>query len=226
MSCITEGSTGYPGSNGYIPFENGFLSEILLQHGYNTYALGKWHLTPATESTGPGPTTAGRWAAGSNGSTGFSAPTRTSTIRTWSTTTIGRPAQDSGGGLPFHRGHHGQGHQLHRRRQAGRAEQAVLHVFLPGRGACAPPRAQGVGGQVQGQVRHGLGRVPGDGVRTPEEAGHRPARRRALAPRPRRQAVGQVLARGEEALCPDDGGVRRIPLPHRPPHRPTDRLPK
>jgi arylsulfatase A-like enzyme len=24
MACITEGSTGYPGSNGNIPFENGF----------------------------------------------------------------------------------------------------------------------------------------------------------------------------------------------------------
>ena len=35
MACITEGSTGYPGSNGNIPFENGFLSEILLQQGYN-----------------------------------------------------------------------------------------------------------------------------------------------------------------------------------------------
>ena len=41
MACITEGSEGYPGSNGAIPFENGFLSEILLGQGYNTYALGK-----------------------------------------------------------------------------------------------------------------------------------------------------------------------------------------
>ena len=49
--CITEGSTGYPGGNGYIPFENGFLSEILLQHGYNTYAIGKWHLTPAEQTS-------------------------------------------------------------------------------------------------------------------------------------------------------------------------------
>ena len=30
MSCITEGSTGYPGGNGNIPFENGMLSEMLL----------------------------------------------------------------------------------------------------------------------------------------------------------------------------------------------------
>ena len=38
MACITEGSTGFPGYNANIPFENGFLSEILLQNGYNTYA--------------------------------------------------------------------------------------------------------------------------------------------------------------------------------------------
>ena len=29
LACLTNGSTGYPGSDGYIPFENGFLSEIL-----------------------------------------------------------------------------------------------------------------------------------------------------------------------------------------------------
>ena len=45
MACITEGSTGYLGYNANIPFENGFLSEMLLQQGYNTYAVGKWHLT-------------------------------------------------------------------------------------------------------------------------------------------------------------------------------------
>ena len=62
MSCITEGSTGYPGGNGYIPFENGFLSEILLQHGYSTYAMGKWHLTPADQISAAGPYD--RWPLG------------------------------------------------------------------------------------------------------------------------------------------------------------------
>jgi arylsulfatase A-like enzyme len=55
MAGITEISTGYPGYNGYIPFENGFISEILQQKGYNTYAVGKWHLTPANEISGAGP---------------------------------------------------------------------------------------------------------------------------------------------------------------------------
>ena len=62
MACITEGSTGYPGSNGYIPFENGFLSEILQQQGYNTYALGKWHLTPSEATSAAGPYD--RWPLG------------------------------------------------------------------------------------------------------------------------------------------------------------------
>jgi arylsulfatase A-like enzyme len=62
MSCITEGSTGYPGGNGNVPFENGFLSEILLQKGYNTFALGKWHLTPADQISAAGPYE--RWPLG------------------------------------------------------------------------------------------------------------------------------------------------------------------
>ena len=62
MACITEGSEGFPGSNGQIPFENGFLSEILLQQGYNTYALGKWHLTPAEANSAAGPYD--RWPLG------------------------------------------------------------------------------------------------------------------------------------------------------------------
>jgi arylsulfatase len=62
MSCITEGSTGYPGGNGNIPFENGFLSEILVQHGYSTFAIGKWHLTPADQISAAGPYD--RWPLG------------------------------------------------------------------------------------------------------------------------------------------------------------------
>jgi arylsulfatase len=62
MSCITEGSTGFPGGNGNIPFENGLLSEMLLQQGYNTYAIGKWHLTPADQISAAGPYD--RWPLG------------------------------------------------------------------------------------------------------------------------------------------------------------------
>jgi arylsulfatase A-like enzyme len=49
MAVIEEGTGGYPGKNGHIPFENGLLSEILLENGYNTYCVGKWHLCPLEE---------------------------------------------------------------------------------------------------------------------------------------------------------------------------------
>ena len=55
MAAITELASGYPGYNGVIPFENGFLSEMLLGHGYNTYMVGKWHLTPSNHETAAGP---------------------------------------------------------------------------------------------------------------------------------------------------------------------------
>ncbi len=55
MACITEFATGYPGYNGIVPFENGFLSEMLLGQGYNTFMVGKWHLTPSNQETAAGP---------------------------------------------------------------------------------------------------------------------------------------------------------------------------
>ena len=100
-----------------------------------------------------------------------------------------RAGEDAGRGLPPDGGPGRQGDQLHRRRQAGRTEQAVLHVLRPGRGPCAASRAEGVGGQVQGQVRRRVGCLSGAGLQSPEGAGHHPEGRRALAPRSRRAGL-------------------------------------
>jgi arylsulfatase A-like enzyme len=62
MAAITELATGYPGYDGNIPFENGFLSEMLQQHGYNTYMIGKWHLMPSEQESAAGPYD--RWPLG------------------------------------------------------------------------------------------------------------------------------------------------------------------
>jgi len=51
MSCIEEATSGFPGSNGRIPFENALLPEVLSERGYNTFALGKWHLLPEEEAS-------------------------------------------------------------------------------------------------------------------------------------------------------------------------------
>ncbi|MEU4293565.1 arylsulfatase [Kribbella sp. NPDC026596] len=49
MACITEAAIGFPNASGTIPPENGMLSEILGERGWNTYMVGKWHLCPTDE---------------------------------------------------------------------------------------------------------------------------------------------------------------------------------
>jgi arylsulfatase A-like enzyme len=61
-AAINEIATGYPGYNGQIPFENGFLSEMLQAHGYSTYMVGKYHLLPSEFESAAGPFD--RWPLG------------------------------------------------------------------------------------------------------------------------------------------------------------------
>ena len=55
VACIMELATGYPGYDGRMPFENGMLPEMLVEQGYNTFCLGKWHLSPSEDNTPAGP---------------------------------------------------------------------------------------------------------------------------------------------------------------------------
>ncbi len=43
MGTITEAASGFPSSNGHIPFECGTIAEVLGERGFNTYMTGKWH---------------------------------------------------------------------------------------------------------------------------------------------------------------------------------------
>ena len=62
-------------------------------------------------------------------------------------------------GLPPHRGHRRRRHPLAARTEGLRAGQAVLHVLGAGRVARPAPGHEGMGRQVQGQVRRRLGQV-------------------------------------------------------------------
>ncbi|MHA7665823.1 arylsulfatase [Mycolicibacterium sp. HS_4_1] len=50
MATIEEFTDGFPNCHGRIPFETALLSEVLAEKGWNTYCVGKWHLTPLEES--------------------------------------------------------------------------------------------------------------------------------------------------------------------------------
>ncbi len=53
MGCLANFDSGFPGYRGKISRDAATLAEMLRPHGYNNYMVGKWHVTPLTE-TGPG----------------------------------------------------------------------------------------------------------------------------------------------------------------------------
>ena len=52
---ITELAAGYPGYFGQISRRAATLAEVLKSNGYNTMAVGKWHLLPNTQTSAAGP---------------------------------------------------------------------------------------------------------------------------------------------------------------------------
>ncbi|WP_430331689.1 arylsulfatase [Rhodococcus sp. ACT016] len=50
MATIEEFTDGFTNASGRIPADTALLSEVLSERGWNTYAVGKWHLTPLEES--------------------------------------------------------------------------------------------------------------------------------------------------------------------------------
>jgi arylsulfatase len=55
MGCLANFDSGYPGYRGKIVREAATLAEMLRPHGYRNYMVGKWHVTPLTESGATGP---------------------------------------------------------------------------------------------------------------------------------------------------------------------------
>lgn len=59
---IAERAVAFDGYTGVIPKSAATFAEVLKQYGYHTSAFGKWHNTPATETTAIGPKD--RWPNG------------------------------------------------------------------------------------------------------------------------------------------------------------------
>jgi arylsulfatase len=55
MGCLANFDSGFPGYRGKIARQAGTLAEVLRPHGWRTTMLGKWHVTPLTETGPAGP---------------------------------------------------------------------------------------------------------------------------------------------------------------------------
>ena len=110
---------------------------------------------------------------------------------------------------------------------AGDARQAVLPLLRDRRDARAAPRAARVDRALPRPFRRGLGGVARRRLRPP-------ARARASCPPARRSPIARAGCAAWDGSPTDerrlfarhDGGVRRLPQPHRPPDRAARRLPR
>jgi len=55
MGCLSNFDSGYPGYRGKIDPDAATLAEMLGPHGYRSYYVGKWHVTPLTQTGPTGP---------------------------------------------------------------------------------------------------------------------------------------------------------------------------
>lgn len=223
MARVVELAAGFPGYNATIPKENGFLSEVLVRNGYSTYAVGKWHLTPATEMTMG--SIRDKWPLGRGFERyyGFMGG-ETDQYRpdlVYDNHTIAPPRSPE------------EGYHL----TEDLADKAIL--FLRDLRATAPtkpfflvrprrlsrpaPGTTGLHRPLPRPVRPGLGPVARGGLRSPAQLRTSASGHRAVSPSFVGAGLGLPSRRRTSALRADDGGLRRLPHPHRRPGGPPPR---
>ena len=172
FGVIGELSTGYPGYDSVIGADNATIGEILKENGYATSWFGKNHNTPGfTYSTTAGPFDQWPSAWASSISTDSWAARPTS----------GRPTcfEDHTAVFPWvgKTGYNlttdlaDDAIRVYAGPERSRARQAVLPLLRARRLPLAAPADAGMDRQVQGQVRHGLGKAARPDLRKPEAAG-------------------------------------------------------
>ena len=219
-ACIMEAATGFPGYDSVMQKDTATVAEILKQAGYGTAWFGKNHNVPDWQTSQAGPFDLWPTGLGFDHFYGFVGG---DTNQWRPAVTEGTKPIDPYIGNPdynFDYDMADQAIEVDQDAEGRRPGQAVLLLLRARRDARPAPSEEGVGREVQGQVRPGLGQGPRGDVRAAEEAGRDPGRREAHARAPGVQAWDALLARGEEGLRPVHGGLRRLPGTDRPQRRP------
>ena len=158
MGGITEIATSAPGYTSVRPKNKAPIAETLRLNGYSTSQFGKCHEVPVWEVSPVGPF--GQWPT----RFGFRALLRIHRRRGQSVLPgplrrhqTCRTGEDARRGLHAHRRPGRSRDHLGTPAEGAHTRQTVLHVLRTGCHARATPCARGMVGQVQGQVRRGLG---------------------------------------------------------------------
>ncbi len=236
-----------PGSQGRIPFENGFISEVLGEQGWNTYAVGKWHLTPGDEVD------MSSWRAPLAARPRLRTLLRVPRRRNQPVVPGPRLRQphhratgDARGRLPpLERTSPTTPSEFVRDAKAVAPDKPWFMYYCPGAGHAPHHVFEEWADKYHGRVRPGVRGHPRRHPGPPEGAGPAPGRHRAVADQPPRRAdrqsrarratlaparlraaVGLARRRREEAVHPDGRGLCRVHQLHRPPDRAAARLPR
>ena len=146
---IAELANDWDGYSGIIPKSSATVAEVLKDYGYATGAFGKWHNTPAEQTTAAGPFDYWPTGYGFEYFYGFLAGEASqyepSLVRN---TTYVPPPKTAGGRLSPERRPRRRRDQLAAQAQGVPAGQAVLHVLGQRRDPRPAPHHEGVGGQI------------------------------------------------------------------------------
>ena len=162
---------------------------MLVPEGYNTFCLGKWHLSPAEENTPAGPFH--RWPLG-RGFERFYGFLGGETNQWYPDLTLDnsptRAPQAPEDGYHLSEDLADQAIKMMLDAHVNAPEKPFFMYYAPGAAHAPHHVPQGVGRPLQGQVRRRLGRLSRDRVRQPEgdRAAARPTRssRRAIPTSP------------------------------------------
>ena len=182
-----------------------------LQHGYNTYAVGKWHLTPADQISAAGPYD--RWPLG-RGFERFYGFLGGDTHQYYPELVYDNhsvePEKTPEEGYHLTEDLVDKAISFIADAKQVAPNKPFFMYFCPGALHAPHHVPKEWADKYKGKFDDGWDAYREKTVRAPEGARHRSARRRTLATRSRRAGVGYVLGRREEALRPHDGSLRRL----------------
>ena len=187
---IAERAVDWDGYTGVIPKTSATIAEVLQNYGYKTSAFGKWHNTPADQTTAMGPFD--RWPTGLRLRLLLRLPRR----RNLAVGTAARREHDADRAAARRevspdRGHGGQGARLAEEAPRLLAGQAVPHVLGARRGARPAPCRKEWADKYKGKFDDGWDKLSRGRLRAPEGARLDSGRHEAHAARRNDGRVGQ-----------------------------------